>query len=52
MQPGKLADLIVLAGDPTSDITAVRKVRLVFKDGIGYDATRLLEAVKGSVGVY
>lgn len=47
---GKLADLIVLRGDPSADITAVENVRLVFKDGVGYDPARLLKAVEGLVG--
>ena len=50
LEPGKLADLIVLEGDPTVRIADVRNVRLVFKDGIGYDAGRLIEAVEGKVG--
>lgn len=33
LEPGKRADLLAVAGDPTLDIKALREVRLVLRDG-------------------
>jgi imidazolonepropionase-like amidohydrolase len=33
VEPGKLADLVVLNADPLTDISAVRQVHMVFKNG-------------------
>jgi imidazolonepropionase-like amidohydrolase len=38
LEPGKVADLVVLAGDPLEDLSAVDRVWAVYKEGV---ATRL-----------
>jgi predicted amidohydrolase YtcJ len=48
---GKIADLVVIDGDPSRNIADIEKVVTVFKDGVGYDSAKLLEAVKGQVGM-
>lgn len=49
---GKSADLVVIAGDPTATIADIRKVETVFKGGVGFDSARLIESVKGRVGLH
>lgn len=49
---GKQADLVVLEGDLAADITRIRRVELVFKQGVGYDPAKLVAAVKGRVGLF
>jgi imidazolonepropionase-like amidohydrolase len=42
---GKLADLILVDGDPTTDISRIRALRLVVKNGRFYNLTALDQAV-------
>ncbi|GMV08727.1 MAG: amidohydrolase [Gemmatimonadota bacterium] len=50
--PGKQADLVIVNGDPSARIADVRNVELVFKQGVGYDPHKLIDSVKGKVGLY
>jgi len=51
VEQGKTADLVLLRGDLTADPQVIRNVITVFKDGVGYDSARLIEAVRGRVGI-
>jgi len=49
---GKRADLVLVHGDPAAHIADIENVAVVFKDGQGYDPVRLVESVRGQVGVH
>jgi imidazolonepropionase-like amidohydrolase len=49
---GKDADLVVVNGNPSANISDVAKVEIVFKDGIGFDSERLMDSVSGRYGEY
>jgi imidazolonepropionase-like amidohydrolase len=48
---GRSADLVVLDGNPAQKIDDVERVETVFKDGVGYDPTKLRASVTGLVGI-
>ncbi|MFN2564930.1 MAG: amidohydrolase family protein [Gemmatimonadaceae bacterium] len=48
---GKRADLVVIRGNPVATPAEIRNVVTVFKDGVGYDSAKLVESVRGAVGV-
>jgi hypothetical protein len=50
--PGKQADVVIVAGDPSKTIADIRRVETVFKRGVGYDPARLIESVKGQAGIW
>ena len=45
LEPGMLADLIVVDGDPVADISALRNVELTVKDGVLFRTEALYEAL-------
>jgi enamidase len=49
---GKQADLVVLNGDPSVTIGDIRKVDVVFRQGVGFSPTKLIDSVRGSVGLW
>ena len=50
--PGKAADLVVIDGNPAARIADIRKITTVFKDGAGYDPAKLVDSVRGAVGMH
>jgi len=51
LSPGKQADLVVIKGDPSKKIEEIENVETVFKGGIGYDSKKLIDSVRGQVGI-
>lgn len=52
LKPGKQADLIVVRGKPDQQISDIENVETVFKSGAGYDSAKLIDSVKGQVGIH
>jgi hypothetical protein len=48
---GKQADLVLIKGDPSKAIDDIENVETVFKAGVGYDSKKLIESVRGQVGI-
>jgi imidazolonepropionase-like amidohydrolase len=51
LSPGKRADLVVIKGDPSKRIDEIENVETVFKAGIGDDSKKLIDSVRGQVGI-
>jgi len=49
---GKNADLILMNGDLSKEISSIRNMEIVFKNGVGFDSKKIFNAVKGKVGAY
>ena len=50
-EPAKQADLVVIKGDPSKNIEEIENLDMVFKDGVGYDSKKLIDSVRGLVGI-
>jgi hypothetical protein len=48
---GKSADLVLIHGDPSTNIDDIENVETVFKDGVGFDSAKLIESIRGQVGI-
>jgi hypothetical protein len=51
LAPGKQADLVLIKGDPSKNIEEIENVETVFKAGVGYDSKKLIDSVRGQVGI-
>jgi hypothetical protein len=49
---GKDADLMIVKGDPSTNITDIENVEIVLKDGVAFDSNKLLDSVRGRYGEY
>jgi imidazolonepropionase-like amidohydrolase len=50
VETGKLADLVVVSGNPVEDIKAARNVKFVIKGGVKYNPAALLQSAEGKIG--
>lgn len=52
LEVGKQADIVLIDGDLEADVANIRKMELVFKDGIGFNSPAIFESMKGKVGMH
>ncbi|HMQ64569.1 MAG TPA: amidohydrolase family protein, partial [Flavilitoribacter sp.] len=45
IEPGKRANLVLIDGDPTRNISDIRKVKWVIRDGVLYDPVKILNGL-------
>jgi adenine deaminase len=50
IEPGKLADMIVVNGNPLDDITAARDIAYVIANGFTHDPDKLLTSAENRIG--
>jgi imidazolonepropionase-like amidohydrolase len=51
LEAGKIADLVLVKGNPAARIADIHNIEIVFKDGVGYDPARLKDSVRGQMGL-
>lgn len=49
---GHQADLVIVNGNPAANIADIRNVETVFKQGVGFDPAKLIDSVRGRVGLW
>ncbi len=48
--PGKQADLVLITGDPSANISDIRNVEMVFRQGVGFDPGQTHQLREGNGG--
>ena len=51
LEAGKIADIVLIDGDLEGDVSNIRKMEIIFKDGIGWDSQKMFKSVNGLVGL-
>ncbi|NAS32651.1 amidohydrolase family protein [Flavobacteriaceae bacterium R38] len=51
VEKGKKADLILIDGNLEQNIKNIRKMEIVFKEGVGFDSQKMFKSVKDQVGL-
>ncbi len=52
IQVGKQADLVLVEGELKKDVSNIRNMSIVFKNGIGYNSKKIFEATQSVVGLH
>ena len=52
IEVGKRADMALIDGDLASDASAINRMPVVFKNGIGYDAEKIITSALQTVGLH
>lgn len=51
IEVGKIADMVLIDGDLEKEVSNIRKMDIVFKDGIGFNSKKIFDSVKGKLGL-
>ncbi|MDP1764442.1 MAG: amidohydrolase family protein [Sediminibacterium sp.] len=51
IEVGKIADMVLIDGDLEKDITNIRRMEIVFKEGIGFSSKKIFDSVTGKLGL-